>query len=131
MQGHLVLGRAYEQQGSFAEAIAEFNQALQLSDGDSNELAALGHAQARAGNRADAEKILRELKDRSARTYVQPVWISAILAALGRNDEAVQWLRMGLGDRSVWLIYLKADPIFDGLRTDPRFIDVVKQVGLP
>ena len=129
--GHVFLGRALEQKGSYAEAIAELKQALQLSEGDSNELAALGQAHAQSGNRAEAQKILEELMQRSARTYVQPMWIAAIYAALGNKEEAVHWLRQAVGDRSVWLIYLKVEPLFDSLRADPRFAGLVRQAGLP
>ena len=128
---HVFLGRAFEQKGSHAEAIAELRQALQLSQGDSNELAALGQGRAQSGDRAEAQKILKELNQRSTRTYVQPMWIAAIYAALGDKDEATQWLRQAVGDRSVWLIYLKVDPSFDSLRSDPRFTDLVRQAGLP
>jgi len=128
---HVFLGRAYEQKGSYAEAIAELKQALQLSEGGSSELAALGHAYAQSGDRVEAQKILKELNTRSTQTYVQPIWIAVIHAALGNKEEAFPWLRKAVGDRSVWLIYLKVDPIFDSLRTDARFADVARQVGLP
>jgi tetratricopeptide (TPR) repeat protein len=128
---HVFLGRAYEQKGSYTEAIAELKQALQLSEGGSSELAALGHAYAQSGDRAEAQKILKELNTRSTQTYVQPIWIAVIQAALGNKEEAFSWLRKAVGDRSVWLIYLKVDPIFDSLRTDARFADVARQVGLP
>ena len=128
---HVFLGRAYEQKGVYAEAISELKQALQLSEGGSSELAALGHAYAQSGDRAGAQKILKELNTRSTQTYVQPIWIAVIHAALGDKEEAFTWLRKAVGDRSVWLIYLKVDPIFDSLRTDARFADVVRQVGLP
>jgi hypothetical protein len=59
------------------------------------------------------------------------MWIGAIHTALGEKDEAFQWLRKALGDRSVWLIYLKVDPTFDSLHQDPRFVDLSRQVGLP
>lgn len=128
---HVFLGRAYEQKGLYAEAIAELKQALQLSEGGSSELAALGHVYAQSGDRAEAQKILKELNTRSAQTYVQPVWVAVIHGALGDKDEAFLWLRKAVGDRSVWLIYLNVDPIFDSLRADARFADVVRQVALP
>ena len=131
IEAHVFLARSLEQKGSYAEALAELKQARQLSQDDSNELAALGQAYARSGDRAEAQKILSELTQRSANTYVQPMWIAAIHAALGNKDDAVTWLRQAVGDRSVWLIYLKVDPFFDGLRSDPRFIDLVRQAGLP
>ena len=102
-----------------------------MSEGGSGELAALGHAYAQSGDRAEAQKVLKELITRSAQTYVQPIWIAVIHAALGDKEEAFLWLRKAVGDRSVWLIYLNVDPIFDSLRTDARFADVVRQVGLP
>jgi TolB-like protein/Flp pilus assembly protein TadD len=128
---HVFLGRAFEQKGAYADAIAELRQALQLSEGDSSELAALGHAYAVSGDRSEAKKTLAKLIERSSRTYVQPMWIGAIHTALGEKDEAFQWLRKALGDRSVWLIYVKVDPTFDSLHQDARFVDLSRQVGLP
>ena len=127
----IFLGRALEQSGARAEAITEFQKALELSDGNSNELAALGHAYALAGKRDEAMKILTELKERSKQTYVQPGWIAVIHIALGMNDQAFEWLQKAFEDRSGWLIYLKVDPLFDPIRSDPRFTDLVRRVGLP
>jgi eukaryotic-like serine/threonine-protein kinase len=128
---HEMLGRAYQQKQSYAEAIAEFQEALQLSQGDSTELAALAQAYAVGGHLAEARKSLDELRERSAQTYVQPIWIAAILAALGEKDEVFQWLQKGYVDRSSWVIYLKVDPLFTKLRSDPRFIDLAQRAGLP
>ena len=128
---HVVLGRAYQQKRQNAEAIAEFQKALQLSEGNSNELAALAQAYAVTGNLAEARKALEELKERSAQTYVQPIWIAAILTALGDRDETFQWLQKGVADRSTWVAYLKVDPFFAPLRSDPRFTGLVQTAGLP
>ena len=128
---HVYLGRAYEQKGAHGEALAEFQKALSLSEGNSNELAALGHAYAVSGKSGEARKILDELKERSKQTYVQPIWIAAVHTALGEKDQAFEWLQKGYEDRSGWLVYLKIDPIFDSLRSDPRFADLLRRVGLP
>ena len=128
---HVLLGRALLQKGSNAEAAAEFQKALDLSEGNSSELAALGYAYAASGRRAEAVKILGELKERASQTYVQPIWIAVIHAALGDKDQAFAWLEKGYEDRSGWLIYLKVDPMFTPLRADPRFADLVRRVGLP
>ena len=128
---HTLLGRAYQQKQAYAEALAEFQNALRLSEGDSNELAALAQAYAVAGKPAEARKTLDELKARSAQTYVQPIWIAAILTALGEKDEAFQWLQKGYADRSSWVVYLKVDPLFAKLRSDPRFTDLAQRAGLP
>ena len=127
---HVHLGRAYEQKQMFGDAIAEFKQALQLSEGDSNELAALGHAYAASKQPAEARKIAESLKERSRQTYVEPIWIALVYAALGDKDAAFDWLHKAYEDRSVWLVYLKVDPMFQPLRADPRFQDLVERVGL-
>jgi len=124
------LGRAYEQSGSSERAITELKKALELSEGDTNELAALGHAYAHAHREAEARKILADLKDRSQQTYVQPMWIAVIHLALGEKEPAFDWLQKAYEDRSAWLLYLKVDPYFDSVRTDSRFIDLVRRVGL-
>ena len=128
---HLFAGRAFKQKGSYAEAIAELRKALQLSEGDTNELAALGHAFAISGQRSEAVKILDDLKERSKQTYVQPMWIAGIYIGLGQKDQAFEWLQKAYDDRSGWLVYLKVDPVFNPLRSDPRFADLMQRVGLP
>jgi len=128
---HSLLARVLQSKGFHSEAVAEFQKALDLSEGNSSELAALGYAYAVAGKRPEAQKILDELKSRSSQTYVQPVWLAVIYATLGDRDRAFQWLEKGLQDRSGWLLYLKLDPVFSPLATDPRFADFVRRVGLP
>ncbi len=128
---HFALGRAYLEKGAAGEALAEFQKALDLSEGNSNELAALGYAYAVTGRRAEAQKALAELQERSAQTYVQPVLLAVIYGALGDRDRAFQWLDKGFADRSGWLVYLKADPMFRPLRGDARFAGLARRVGLP
>ena len=130
VQARIFLGRAYEQKGDYKEAIAEFQKALQISEGNTNELAALGHAYAISGNAAEARKILDDLKERSQQTYVQPMWIAGIHIGLGEKDQAFQWLQKAYDDRSGWLVYLKVDPMFNSLRSDAPFADLVRRVGL-
>ena len=127
---HVFLGRAYEQKGTYPEAIAEMRKALELSEGDTNELAAVGHAYAVAHQAGEAKKILDQLKERSQQTYVQPSLIARIHVGLGDNNQAFDWLQKAYEDRSAGLLYLKVDPAFDGVRSDPRFIDLLRRVGL-
>jgi len=127
---HLFLGRAYEQKGAYPDAIAEMRKALELSEGDTNELAALGRAFAVGHQPEEAKKILDQLKERSQQTYVQPGLIAAIHIALGDQNQAFDWLQKAYEDRSAGLLYLKIDPAFDSLGSDPRFIDLLRRVGL-
>jgi TolB-like protein/Flp pilus assembly protein TadD len=130
MPAHVFLGRAYVQKGSYPEAIAEMRKALDLSEGDTNELAALGHAYAVSHQAGEAKKILDQLKERSQQTYVQPSLIALIHVGLGDKNQAFDWLQKAYDDRSAGLLYLKVDPAFDGVRPDPRFLDLIRKVGL-
>jgi serine/threonine protein kinase/tetratricopeptide (TPR) repeat protein len=127
---HVYLGRAYEQRGTYPEAIAEMRKALDLSEGDTNELAALGQAYAVSHQEGEARKILDQLKERSQQTYVQPGLIALIYIGLGDKNQAFDWLQKAFDDRSAGLLYLKVDPAFDGVRSDARFSDLLRRVGL-
>jgi serine/threonine protein kinase/tetratricopeptide (TPR) repeat protein len=130
LPAHVYLGRAYQQKPALAEAIAEFKKALEVSEGDTNELAALGQAYAVARQAGEARRILDQLKERSQQTYVQPMWIAVIHVGLGEKDQAFDWMQKAFEDRSAWLVYLKVDPLFDPVRGDARFADLLRRVGL-
>jgi serine/threonine protein kinase/tetratricopeptide (TPR) repeat protein len=130
VMAHVFLGRSYQQMNRYAEAIAEFRKALELSGGDSNELAALGQALAASHQEAEARKILAELTMRSQQTYVQPMWLAVIHLALGEKDQAFDGMQKAYEDRSAWLVYLKVDPFFDAVRSDPRFVALLQRVSL-
>jgi DNA-binding winged helix-turn-helix (wHTH) protein/Flp pilus assembly protein TadD len=126
---HFLLGWAYEQQGKFAEALAELNQADRLDD-NPQVLASLGHVYALSGQRAQAQKVIEDLKSAKYR-YVSPYDVATIHAGLEQKDEAMAWLEKAYEDRSGWLaLWLKVDPKFDGLRADPRFQKLLQRVGL-
>src|SRR5262249_58224553 len=105
----------------YPDAVAEYRKALDLSDGDSNELASLAQGLAAAGQQAESRKILDQLKERSQQTYVQPMWVAMILFTLGETDQGFDWMQKAYEDRSAWLVYLKIDPFFDIVRNHPRF----------
>lgn len=126
---HLMLGWAYVQQGKFDEAIAELNQARRLNDSP-QVTAALGHAFAVSGQRAEAQKVLAELQATARRRYVSPYDLATIYAGLGEKEQALTWLEKAYEDRSGWLaLWLKVDPKFDGLRADDRFRDLLRRIG--
>ena len=124
----LWLGWSYEQKGMYKEAIAEFQEA-RLSDDNLAILAALGHAYALSGNKGEAEKIINQLK-RLSKRYVAPWHIATIYLGLQKKDEAFQWLERAYQGRDEWLLYLKIDPRLDSLRSDPRFVDLMRRLGL-
>ena len=128
---HLYLGRTYQQQRSYSQALPEFQKALELSGEGSQELSGLGQFYAASGREKEARKIIDDLKQRSQQTYVQPMWIAGIYAALGSRNEAFEWLQKAYDDRSVSLVYLKIDPVFKPLRSDPRFTELLGRMRLP
>jgi serine/threonine protein kinase/Tfp pilus assembly protein PilF len=130
VMAHVFLGRSYQQMNRYTEAVAEFRKALDLSGEDSNELAALGQALAASHQEAEARKVLAELTMRSQQTYVQPMWLAVIHLALGERDQAFDGMQKAYEDRSAWLVYLKVDPFFDAVRSDPRFAALLQRVGL-
>lgn len=127
---HVLLGRVYVQQRLYDAAAAEFREALKLSGGDTNELAALGYALALSGRESEARATLNELERRSNDTYVQPVWTALIYLALRDQSQALKWLEKAYADHSAWLVNLDVDPVFDDLRLDPHFVDLRRRVGL-
>jgi serine/threonine protein kinase/tetratricopeptide (TPR) repeat protein len=128
-RARLWLGRAYEQKGMYEEAIAEFLKARQLDDNPIT-LAWIGHAYAASGKRSDALKVLDQLKQLSKQVYVDSYNVAAIHAALEEKDQAFELLEKAYVERSSWLSRLKVDPILDGLRSDPRFMDQMRRIGL-
>ncbi len=114
----------------YEEAIAEFQKAMTLSGGGTVTVAALGHAYAVSGRRGEAQKVIEQLKELSKRRYVEPSYIVVIYAGLGEKDQAFEWLRKAYEERSFSMLYLKVDPRLDSLRSDPRFTDLLRRVGL-
>ncbi len=128
-QAYDFLAGAYEQKGMYEEAIAEFHKAINLSGDSSHIKAELGHAYALAGKGQEALKIIDELKGPSKDAY--PYDVATIFVGLGQKDQAFDWLQKAFEERSDWLRYLKVDPRLDPLRSDPRFADLVRRIGLP
>jgi tetratricopeptide (TPR) repeat protein len=126
---HLFLGMAYEQVARYEQAIAECQKAFSLS-GDALAHGPLGHAYAITGKRAEAQKVLAELKDLSKRRYVAPFGIAIVYVGLGDKAQALEWLEKTHEDRSFWLTWIKVDPRLDSLRGEPRFQALLRRMGL-
>ncbi len=127
---HWRLGTAYEMKGSFQEAIAEYQKARQLDD-DPQVLALLGCAYAASGKRDQALRSLDQLKEISKQRYVSSYSFALVYAALGEKDQAFQWLEQGYQNRDWQMARLNVDPMLDSLRSDPRFADLMRRIGLP
>jgi TolB-like protein/Flp pilus assembly protein TadD len=130
-RAHYWLGLAYEQKSMFDQAIAAFQKAIAHSDSNTVYVAAAGHAYALAGRRSQALKVLRRLEELSGRKYISAYDIALIHVGLGDTERAMQWLERAYQERSDGLVFLKVDPRLDRLRSDPRFVSLVRRVGLP
>jgi eukaryotic-like serine/threonine-protein kinase len=130
VRARLFLGQAYERTGRYEEAIAEFKKARDLYGQGQVASGMLGHAYAVAGLRSEAQKTLKNLKEQLKREYVWAYNIAVIHVGLGEKDQAFKWLEKACDDRSDDLIYLKVEPTLDPLRSDPRFIDLLRRIGL-
>jgi tetratricopeptide (TPR) repeat protein len=125
------LGQTYAQKHMYEEAISSFHKALSLSETDTDTMAALGHAYAMSGKRAAAEGVIEELSKMSGHLYVSPYSMSRVYMGLGDNEQTLHWLEQSYRERFGILAYLKVEPIFDGLRTDPRFEDLLRRIFSP
>ncbi|MFZ0287962.1 MAG: protein kinase [Candidatus Sulfotelmatobacter sp.] len=129
---HCFLGRAYEQKGKLPEAVAEFQRALEVEKDNSEIWSGLGHAYAVSGKRAEAQKVMDHLTELSAHGWVAPYNVAVIYAGLGEKDQAFALLDRAYKDRSYYMAtYLATDERLDNLRSDPRFAELRKRVGLP
>jgi len=125
---HNQLAQAYLQKHMNDEAAAELQKAAQLSGGSPTVLANLARAYAASGKKSEATKILNDLRKQSTAAYSHAPEIAVIYAALGDSDQAMNWLEKGYEGRFNPGVLLR--PGFDPLRSDPRFQDLVRRVGL-
>jgi TolB-like protein/DNA-binding winged helix-turn-helix (wHTH) protein len=130
---HNFLPAAYEQKGMYTEAIAEFKKAIPLTGGSEWSLskAGLGHGYAVTGKKSEARTLLDELKQLSAEEYVPATSVALIYAGLGEKDQAFAWLDKGYEQRAFQMQWVRLDPRWDSLRSDPRFQDLMRRMGFP
>jgi TolB-like protein/lipoprotein NlpI len=127
---YITLAQTYEQMGRNDEAIAEVRKLMAMPGGDWYEsLAELGCALAGSGDKAAAEKVIQQLKDRSAREYVNPYVIATIYVALGDKDRTMEWLEKAIPERTSYLTFIQVEPKFDPVRSDSRFADFLRRVA--
>lgn len=127
---HHLLSGAYIQKGLYPEAIREADEAKRLSPFQTHSLAYKGVALAASGNSAEARKILDELLTSSRERYVPACNIAMLHAALGENEKALDFLKKGYEEKDVRMAFLKVEPRWNRLRSEPRFIDLVKRMNL-
>jgi TolB-like protein/tetratricopeptide (TPR) repeat protein len=126
---HNQLAQAYLQKHMYAEAVAELQKAVELSRDSPTCIANLARAYVASGKREEAVKLLNTLKKRSTTGYSNASEIAMIYASLGDTDQAMNWLEKGFEERFNPGVLLR--PGFDPLRSDPRFQNLLRRIGLP
>jgi tetratricopeptide (TPR) repeat protein len=127
---HLHIGNHLCGTGAYQEGIASLERARALSPGDPHIVADIGYCHAISGRPDEARKRLRELEEQSEVRYVSPVAQALIRVGLGEKDEALEALERAYQVRAVLLTSIRMDPRYRPLRSDPRFADLLRRIGL-
>jgi Flp pilus assembly protein TadD len=127
----MFLGLSYEASGDLPRATVECQRAREIETTIPWPPAVLAHAYAVSGKKHEAERILKELKNRSRQSYVPAYNLAEIYIGLGDKEQALASLEKAYADRSMLLTFLKVDPEFDSLHSDRRFKDLLRHIGLP
>jgi len=128
---HWLLGLAYMYKGSYEPAILALQKSIPLSGDSPDEAASLAQAYALSGRRTEARKILEVWKEQAKSKYVSPGTIAVLCFLLGDKDQAFVLLEKAYAERDNMVVLLKVEPMFDPLRSDPRFTNLLRRVGFP
>ena len=126
-----VLGEAYLAEGMNREAVPVLEKYSALSQGGADSLALLGYSHARLEERTHALRMLQELTAASKKSFVPAFFFALVYAGLEDKDQAFTWLERAYNERYTRFAYLKLEALWDPLRSDQRFSDLVRRVGIP
>jgi len=127
---HHYLGSAYAMKGDYSDALSEYQKAHQLNESDPHVVALTGRLYAVTGRRAEALATIEQLKAMAIQHYVPDYSVALVYAALGEKDQAFELLEKSYRDHTVDMLTLYYDPLIDNLRSDQRFADLQRRVGL-
>jgi DNA-binding winged helix-turn-helix (wHTH) protein/TolB-like protein len=126
---HLFLSRVYSEKGMHAEAVAAAKRAGELS-GNSQSQAYRAYALAKWGKLSEARALVDELLKLTNDTYVPPYNLALAYNAVGEREKALQYLEKGFAEKDLRMVFLKVEPFWHNLRSEPRFLDVLKRMGI-
>jgi TolB-like protein/Flp pilus assembly protein TadD/predicted Ser/Thr protein kinase len=130
MLAHVFLGVAYVQTSMYKEGLAELDEALVISPGNTLAISQLGRADALSGRRTEALKAIDQLNELSRQRFVPATRWAVVYVGLREKNKALEWLEKAYQERSLGPSTLKANPVFDPLRSDPRFADLLRRMNL-
>jgi serine/threonine protein kinase/tetratricopeptide (TPR) repeat protein len=129
----LQLGVAFLGKGIYSEGIAHLQDAAarHVNAGGTSALALLGYAYGLAGQKQQAQEILQQIIQGAEEHYIKPTSCALVCVGLGQYEQAIMWLQKAyVEERSVYLTHLKVESPWDPLRSNPKFIDLLKKMGL-
>jgi adenylate cyclase len=129
--GQLILASAYAVKGMFREAIAQADKLISAwyALEDVQTFSFVGWVYAVSGQQDKARNVLSRMLDLRARRYVDPSLIGAVYSGLGEKDKAFEWLTKAYEEHSGQIVWIKVDPFYKNLRSDPRYKELLKKVG--
>jgi tetratricopeptide (TPR) repeat protein len=127
---HAVLGLSYAENGRYSEAVTEAQNATRLDDSPFM-LAVLAQVQALSGNKSRTTRVLEDLEQAAKKRYVCSYEVATAYVLNGEKDRAFRWFDKAVEDRSDCMVMLAVDPRLDSVRSDARFQDLLRRVGLP
>jgi TolB-like protein/DNA-binding winged helix-turn-helix (wHTH) protein len=128
---HFMMAQVLEQQGQFKEAAQESLKADELFGTDPKKIAQLKEAMTKSGAQGYWRRTLENYRESAKSNYVPPGLVAQACVRVGDKECAFEWLERGFKERDDLMIDLKVEPVFDNLRSDPRFQDLVHRVGIP
>lgn len=128
---YAVLGEVFLAKGMYREGLCTLEKYSALGRRSATSLAFLGYSHARLGEREKALRMIEELQAASQQTLVPALFIALVYAGLEEKDQAFTWLEKAYQERFNRLAYLKVEALWDPLRSDPRFADLLRRVGIP
>ena len=128
---HDVLGAALAAKGQYLEGLPAAEKAAALSGGAALPVADLGYIHARLGHGEEARRLLQTLVATSTQRYTPAVTLAIVHVGLGENERALDWLDKAYEERSIRLAYLRREPVWDPLRQEPRFKELLRRIALP
>jgi len=130
-EAHFWLAKAYSKKGLYADSIDEAQKAAERSGRAPRYVAVVGEVTAAAGKKAEAHAMLDELLRTSKSRHVSPYHIAGVYSALGERDQTFAFLENAWQTRDDQLNWIVIDPAFDSIRSDPRYSNLVRRLGLP
>jgi tetratricopeptide (TPR) repeat protein len=127
---HQTLGIVLVKQGRYADALAEAQKSLQYSNRSNASLALLGHVYGKLARRSDAEEVIKELEKRYTDKQADSRDLVIVYTGLDDKNRAFDWLERAFADKSVFLAFLKLEPLMETLHSDPRWNDLERRVGV-